>query len=162
MDCLLFASTFAAAIGSGLIGGLFFAFSSFVMKALGRLPPAKGIAAMQEINVTVLNPLFFAAFFGTALLCIALAIAAILRLSEPGACYLLAGSLLYLGGTIFVTMARNVPLNNRLAAAPADSAAGAKMWKEYLRSWSNWNHVRTLAALAAAACFIMALVKFAA
>ena len=62
MQCLLFAAILAAALGSGLIGGLFFAFSSFVMKALGRLPPAKGIAAMQEINVVVLNPLFFAAF----------------------------------------------------------------------------------------------------
>jgi uncharacterized membrane protein len=157
MQCLLFASIFAAALGSALIGGLFFAFSSFVMKALGRLPPAKGIAAMQEINVTVLNPLFFAAFFGTALLCIGLAIAAIAKWSEPPACYLLAGSLLYLVGTIGVTMARNVPLNNRL-----DSVDGKNVWTEYLSRWTAWNHVRTLAALAAAACFILALIKIAA
>jgi uncharacterized membrane protein len=74
-------------------------FSSFVMKALGRLPPASSIAAMQSINVAVINPIFFAAFFGTALLCILLAVAALLGWSEPGAVYLLAGSLLYLLGT---------------------------------------------------------------
>jgi uncharacterized membrane protein len=159
MDCLLFALTFLAALGSGLIGGVFFAFSSFVMKALGRVPPAHGISAMQSINVVVINPIFFAAFFGTALLCILLAIAAIAGWPAPGACYLLAGSLLYLVGTILVTMICNVPLNNRLASVKADSAAGKSVWTEYLSSWTNWNHVRTAASLAASACFIMALVR---
>jgi hypothetical protein len=51
MDRLLFVLTFLSALGAGLIGGLFFAFSSFVMIALGRLPPASGISAMQSINV---------------------------------------------------------------------------------------------------------------
>lgn len=114
---------------------------------------------MQSINVVVINPIFFAAFFGTALLCILLAIAALLGWSEPGAIYLLAGSLLYLLGTILVTMMLNVPLNNRLAAVKADSAAGKNVWTEYLSSWTAWNHVRTAASLAASACFIMALVK---
>jgi uncharacterized membrane protein len=162
MDCLLFALTFLAALGSGLIGGVFFAFSSFVMKALGRVPPASGIATMQSINVAVINPIFFAAFFGTALLCILLAIVALLGWSEPGAIYLLAGSLLYLLGTILVTMVCNVPRNNRLASVKADSAAAKGVWMEYLSSWTVWNHVRTIASLAASACFILALVKQAA
>jgi uncharacterized membrane protein len=162
MDCLLFALTFAAALGSGLISGLFFAFSTFVMRALGRLPPAGGIAAMQSINVAVMTMVFFAAFFGTALLCLFLAIAAIVRWSTPGACYLLAGSLLYLVGTILVTMVCNVPLNNRLAAVKADSAAGKSVWTEYLSNWTAWNHVRTATSLAASACFIMALISKAA
>ena len=53
------------AVGAGLVASIFFAFSTFVMKALNRLPPAQGIAAMQFINVTVINPLFMTAFFGT-------------------------------------------------------------------------------------------------
>jgi uncharacterized membrane protein len=162
MDCLLFALTFAAALSSGLIGGVFFAFSFFVMKALGRLPPASGIAAMQSINVAVLNLVFFAAFFGTALLCILLAIAATVGWSAPGSTYLLAGSLLYLIGTILVTMLCNVPRNNRLASVKADSTAGKSVWTEYLSSWTAWNHVRTAASLAASASFIMALVSKAA
>ncbi|HEX4572527.1 MAG TPA: hypothetical protein VH184_18985, partial [Dongiaceae bacterium] len=65
IDRLLFALAFLSALGSGLMAGLFFAFSAFVMAALGRIVPAAGIAAMQSINVTILNPLFFSVFFGT-------------------------------------------------------------------------------------------------
>ena len=36
-----------ALLGSAVIGGVFFAFSSFVMKALGRVPCGEGIADMQ-------------------------------------------------------------------------------------------------------------------
>jgi uncharacterized membrane protein len=39
--------TVLAAVGSGLMAGLLFAFSNFVMKALTRLPPEQGMAAMQ-------------------------------------------------------------------------------------------------------------------
>jgi uncharacterized membrane protein len=36
------------------------------MSALARLQPSQGIAAMQSINITVINPWFMAAFLGTA------------------------------------------------------------------------------------------------
>ena len=160
MDRLLFALTFVAALGAGLIGGLFFAFSSFVMTALGRLQAPTGIAAMQSINVAVLNPGFFTAFFGTAALSVLALIAALMRWSEPGSFCLLAGSLLYLIGTILVTMVCNVPLNNRLAAARPDGAEGTNLWRHYLSAWTAWNHVRTIASLAAAALFILALVRW--
>ena len=97
MERLIFVLTFLSALGAALVAGIFFAFSAFVMRALSRLPPAGGIAAMQSINVAVLNPVFFAAFFGTAVLSLALAVATLVGWSLP---YLLAGSLLYLVGTI--------------------------------------------------------------
>jgi len=149
--------TLLAALGSGLIAGVFFAFSAFVMTALGRLPQDQGIAAMQAINVAVLNPWFFAAFFGTAAACAVLAAAALFRWSEPGAIFLLAGSLLYLVGTIFVTLRLNVPLNDALAAAPPEGAESAVLWQRYLAEWTTWNHLRTAASLAAATAFILAL-----
>ena len=160
MESLLFALTFLAALGAGLISGLFFAFSSFVMTALHRLPSATGISAMQSINVAVLNPLFFAAFFGTAALCFLLALAGLIRWPESNAIYLIVGALLYLAGTILVTMVCNVPLNNKLARVKPESAEGASLWKQYLAAWTAWNHVRTVAALAGAACFTMALVRW--
>ena len=82
-----------------------------------------------------------------------------MRWPEPGAAYLLMGALLYLVGTIFVTMAANVPLNNRLARAKPDGVESASLWKQYLKTWTAWNHLRTIASLAAATCFIMALVR---
>ena len=153
----MFALTFLSALGAGLIAGIFLAFSAFIMGALGRLPPEGGISAMQSINVVVLNPVFFIVFFGTAILSLVLAIAALMGWSGASAPYLLAGSLLYLIGTILVTMAFNVPLNNRLASVSAKSAEGAAVWKRYLSAWTIWNHVRTAAPLAASASFIMAL-----
>ena len=40
MTGLLYAATLATALGCGLVAGVFFAFSTFVMPALKRLPPA--------------------------------------------------------------------------------------------------------------------------
>jgi uncharacterized membrane protein len=63
MQGLLFVLTFIAALGAGLVAGIFFGFSAFIMTALGRIPSPKGISAMQSIIVAVLNPVFFSAFF---------------------------------------------------------------------------------------------------
>jgi uncharacterized membrane protein len=153
----IFALTFASALGSSLIGGVFFAFSAFVMKALARLPAPQGIAAMQSINVVVLNRLFFVVFFGTAAGCILLAVRAVLVWNTRGAGYLLVGCALYLVGTILVTIFFNVPLNNALAAVDRTSGGGARLWDDYIASWTAWNHVRTIAALAAAASLTIAL-----
>jgi uncharacterized membrane protein len=157
LDGLPFALILATALGCGLNAGVFFAFSSFVMKALARLPPAQGIAAMQSINVRAVTPWFMTAFFGTAALCVLLVIAAVLRWSEPGAVWLLVGSLLYLVGSIGVTMAFNVPRNNALATVAPESAEGVGLWARYVTDWTAWNHVRTGACLAAAAALTMAL-----
>ena len=154
---LLFTLTLVAALGSGLVGGVFFAFSTFVMGALGRLPAPHGIAAMQSINVVVINPLFLGAFLGTAAACAILAVAALFKWQEPGAMLLLAGALLYFVGTFLVTMFFNVPLNDALANVAPDSAIGADLWSRYLTTWTNWNHVRTVAALVGAALLTLAL-----
>ncbi len=157
MDTLLPVLTFLSALGAGLIAGLFFAFSSFVMAALARLPADQGVAAMQSINTAVLNPVFFAVFFGTGATSLIVAALALLQREDPGAVYRLVGALLYLLGPILVTMVRNVPLNQRLAGMAASSAEAAGFWPRYVREWTSWNHLRTLASLAALACFILAL-----
>ena len=147
----------STALGAALVAGIFFAFSSFVMTALGRLPPEDGIAAMQSINVTVLNPWFFAVFFGTAAGSIALAVIGLVDWGAPGSGYLVSSGLLYVFGCILVTMVFNVPLNNALAAVEPGSPEGAAVWTRYLSTWTAWNHFRTAASLAAAASFILAL-----
>lgn len=154
---MLTAAIFLCALGCGLVAGVFFAFSTFVMKALGRLPAPHGIAAMQSINIVVINAWFMTALFGTALLCAIVFAAALRGWQDPAAPALLAGSALYLAGTILVTMLFNVPRNNALAAAEPSTLEAAALWRGYLSSWTFWNHVRTVAALAAAALFIIAL-----
>ena len=114
---------------------------------------------MQAINVVVLNPIFLGVFFGTAILSLVLDIVALMDWSAPGSGYLVAGSLLYFVGTFLVTLIFNVPLNNKLAAVKPDSAEGKAVWTHYLRVWTAWNHVRTVAPLAAMAAFILAFSK---
>jgi uncharacterized membrane protein len=131
IDCLLFVATVLAVLGCGLIAGAFFAFAAFVMTALGRLPAPSGIAAMQSIIAAIKGPLFLVVFFGTAALAGVLGLAAPLRWSEPGSGYLLLGSLLFLNGPFGVTLMKNLPLNNRLAAVKPKSAEGASFWTEF-------------------------------
>jgi uncharacterized membrane protein len=156
-DGLLFTATLVGALGCGLMAGLFFAFSLAVMRALARLPSAAGIAAMQAINVAIINPVFLATFFGTAAACVLVMIASLLRWHNPGAVYLLIGGALYLVGTLWVTVAFNVPKNNALASVAPAGPDGATLWSNYLSSWTAWNHVRAAAALAAAASLTIAL-----
>jgi len=146
-----------AALGCALIAGVFFAFSSFVMPALARLRAAQGVRAMQAINVTVLNPWFLGALLGTALVCAGLVWNALRTWSAPGAWLQLAGSCLYLVGTILVTIRCHLPRNDALAGLPADSAEAERFWPVYVTSWSAWNHVRGTAAFVASALLILAL-----
>ncbi|MGH2412706.1 MAG: DUF1772 domain-containing protein [Microcystaceae cyanobacterium] len=154
---LRFPLVLVAALGCGLVAGVFFAFSTFVMPALARLQPPQGIAAMQSMIITAINPLFMIALFGTAFACLFLAVSVLFKWHQPSAFYLLAGSLLYLVGAIGVTIAFNVPLNDALAIVKPDSSEGAILWARYLTDWTLWNHVRTLTAIAAAALFTISL-----
>jgi uncharacterized membrane protein len=146
-------------LGCGLIAGVFFAFSTFVMNALAQRPVAEGIATMQAINITVINPWFMTVFLGTGLVCLGLSISGLLKLQQSETPYLLIASLLYLIGTIGVTMVCNVPLNNALAIAQPNSPEGANLWAKYLTNWTFWNHVRTIAALIATLLFTITLSK---
>ncbi len=152
MSLLLYTTALAAA----LVAGIFYAFSSFIMGALGQLEPKSGIAAMQSINRVVLNPVFFLAFFGTAALSLAVAAAAWFNAPASVQLPMYAGSALYLFGCILVTIVGNVPLNERLARADAADPATEALWALYLTRWTRWNHMRTVASLLAAAAFVYA------
>jgi uncharacterized membrane protein len=140
-----------------LTAGVFFAFSAFVMKALSRLPPAQGIAAMQSVNVAAVSPAFMTALFGTAAACAALAVCAIVRWDDTYAGYLLVGSVLYLAGAIALTVAYHVPRSEALGRVQPDSADAVRHWNGYVAAWTAGNHVRVAAALAAAATLGIAL-----
>lgn len=141
----------ATALGAATVGGVFFAFSSFVMRALAQLPAAQGVAAMQRINVVVINPWFMGVFIGTLLLSVACVVLA-LQSSHP---LQLAAGLLYAMGTFGVTVAFNVPRNERLARLGADTPEATAYWPVYVREWTRWNHVRTVAALASSLCALL-------
>ena len=157
MSGVLYVATLATALGCGLVAGVFFAFSSFVMASLKRLPPAQGIAAMQSMNILAVTPAFMTALFGTAAACLGFMVWAVISWGEPPATLVFCAGVLYLIGAIGVTMARNVPLNNRLAKLHTQSANAAGYWHEYVTKWTGWNHLRTVAALVAATLLTVAV-----
>jgi uncharacterized membrane protein len=157
MDRALAALTLVAALGSGLVAGVFFAFSSFVMPALARLPAQAGVAAMQAINVTAISFAFMLALFGTGAAALALAGWAVAEWDGAFSPHLLVGGALYLVGVVGLTIAFHVPRNDALASVDAGSTEAARYWARYRATWTAGNHVRAAAALAAAAAHTLAL-----
>ncbi|MEE4660548.1 MAG: anthrone oxygenase family protein [Halieaceae bacterium] len=160
MTSLLTAAVIAAIVGSAMIGGIFFAFSSFIMKALDRLPSPEGMAAMQSINKVILNRSFLGLFMGTAVLSALLLGLAIFNGQAPGSIWLSAGAAAYLLGTFLLTGMGNVPLNERLDKVSRDSAEASEIWALYLQRWTRLNTVRTVMALLAAVFLLVGLLGF--
>jgi uncharacterized membrane protein len=149
--------TVSAAVGCGAVGGVFYAFSALVMSGLTRLHGTAGLAAMKSINITAVRPPLMIALFGSAILCVALAVRAIMTWGDRRAVLLLAGAALYLVGAIVLTAAYNVPLNNHLAGVSVHAQDAVAQWHSYAHNWTIANHIRAAASLAATACFILAL-----
>jgi len=146
-----------SALGCGVMAGVYFAFSTFIMTSLGRLDQVAGIAAMNAINVDIVRSLFMPLFLGTTVAGAALVVMGALRLSEPGAVSMIAAGSLYVLGMFVVTMAFNVPMNDALAAVQPSAPEAGAVWASYLKDWVFWNHVRTIASVVASALFIAAL-----
>ncbi len=130
-----------AITGSGVVTGLLFAFSNFVMRALGDLPTEQSMLVMQRINERIINPIFFIFFMGTPVLCLIIAVISVLDFGVSGYVYFFSGAVMYLLGPFGITMLFNVPLNNTLAGTAITESAEA--WPKYIKKWQWWNHVRT-------------------
>jgi uncharacterized membrane protein len=139
------------ALASALVGGVLYAFSSFVMAGLKRLPPAQGMAAMQSINVTAVKPGLMIPFIGTLIASVAVAVTAVVDWNATTSVWLLAGAATYVFGVFAVTGLYHVPRNNALAATSIDAPEAETVWARYLKDWTRWNHLRALAGLTAAA-----------
>lgn len=146
----------SALVGTAMMGGLFFAFGTTVMSSLERLPAGQGATVMNLINVRIQNPLFLLLFVGTALACLALAVLAFVN-DTPGRWWQLAGAALYLVGVIVISIAVNIPLNDKLATLDPNSAAGAAEWANYLVRWNPTNNLRAVACALAVICFGLTL-----
>lgn len=146
-----------ALVGSALMAGTFFIFSTTIMRSLAKLAPAEGIRAMQSINRVIINPLFLGAFMGTALLSLAIGVLAFIGWGALGSHWFLSGACLYLFGTFFYTVVRNVPLNDELEKV--DSEQAAEFWAFYLQHWTKRNHNRTVASLLAVVLYAVGLIQ---
>ncbi|MGW1048186.1 anthrone oxygenase family protein [Streptomyces sp. NPDC002521] len=144
-------------LGTGLMAGVFCAFSILVMRGLAALPPAQGVAAMNAINVAAVGPAFMTVFTGTAVLSAMITVVTFVVWPGEGKLELLLGSALYLLGSFGVTVVANVPRNARLARLTPGAPEAAVHWPAYVQEWTFWNHVRAVAAGTATLVYILAL-----
>jgi len=144
------------AVGAATTGGVFFAFSTFVMRALRNLEPRQGLTAMQSINRAAPNPLFMTLLLGTAVLSGGVAVVGLRKLDDPGAPALVAGGVLYLVA-VGITAGYHVPRNDALALLDPGAPGAARAWIDYASAWTTWNHVRTVTSIAAAGALVWAV-----
>ncbi len=159
-DSLIATTLTIAAISAGLMAGVYFAFSAFIMRSFDRLGAAQAADAMNSINEVILRSWFMALFFGSTLLYALLAGYAVFDAELDGRWWLFAAGLIYVVGMFLCTVVFNVPLNNRLAAAAADERLKAETWRHYFVHWTRWNHLRGLCSLAALLLSIHYLVSY--
>ena len=112
-------SVLVAAVGSGLVAGLCFAFASFIMRALDRLGASQAMRAMQAINATILRSSAMGVWFGTAVVGVVAIVLAEDRTLPIGA------TALYVVGAILITGRGNVPLNEATIPIAIDLNAAA-------------------------------------
>ena len=146
-----------ATVGSGLMCGLFYSFSDFIMKAFSRLPTANGIASMQSINLVIVKRSFLGVFFGTGVLVVLALVIGWNNMGDFARIFSIVGAMVYIIGCLGVTIAFNVPLNNRLAVVDPNSEEGEQVWNIYLVEWVKWNHVRSISTLLSTLALMMGL-----
>jgi uncharacterized membrane protein len=146
-----------SAIGCGLMAGVYFAFSAFIMTSLGRIAPEAGMAAMNATIVDIVKSPFIPVFMLTTLTAASLAVLGVVRWRESGSALMVTGGAIYILGMFVVTMAVNQPMNEALMGVDPASPQGLAYWSGYVTEWTMWNHVRTVASTIAMGMFIAAL-----
>ncbi len=146
----------SAILSGGIVAGIFFAFSDFIMKSLATIPPASGIEAMTSINRRVYRSIFIAGIWMVAILSAALIFAGFTQPKSPASYWLIGGGIIYILGVIAVSFIYNIPMNHKLEALGTTNKESDSYWKRYLSKWLLWNHARSASAIASSLCYLIA------
>lgn len=146
------------ALWSAVVGGVFSAFSEFIMSALLKTEDRGAIAAMQSINRDVIKTQFVAGILLIAPLSLLFALYAITMYEGQSLALLFTAPLVYLPSVFLMTIFGNVPMNNRLDRLDPSSATDHSYWREYSRKWTGLNHLRTLGSIVTAVLYLFAAI----
>lgn len=160
-DWLVYACLFLA-LWNGVIGGVFSAFSEFIMRGLLRAAPAGGIEAMQQINRTVLRTQFVAGILLVPFLSAGLGAYAVMTLDGTARTALVLAPLVFIPTVFLMTLFGNVPMNNRLDRLDPAAPDAEAYWRTYGRDWTRLNHFRTVGCVVTACAYLVAAVSLAA
>lgn len=136
-----------SALSGGLMAGVYFAFSGFIMQAFDNTETSHAIIVMNSINERIQHSLFMPLFFGSSIVSVLLMIFTFVYWTETGSIYMLFSGLVYFVGMFACTVIFNVPLNGLLAKQDAGSEEAKQVWLHYRQIWTRWNDLRVLSSL---------------
>lgn len=146
------------ALWSAVVGGVFSAFSEFIMSALRKAEPASGIEAMQHINRDVIKTQFVAGILSIALFSLLFAAYSLMVFEGAALATLILAPLVYIPSVFAMTILGNVPMNNRLDALDHNSVEASAYWSEYVRKWTRLNHFRSIGSVLTAGLYVVAAI----
>ena len=143
---------------TGLMAGIYLAFSAVIMKSLNELPALHAAQAMNKINDVIVNTIFLPVFFGSTLWYAGLIVWSLTDWRDGTSGLIILAALIYIAGMFLVTAFGNVPMNNKLKASESNETLLINYWKKYQHSWTRLNHIRTLSCIASCAFLIASLI----
>lgn len=146
------------ALWSAVIGGVFSAFSEFIMSGLLRTEPAGGIESMQHINRTVIKTQFVAGILSIALFSVVFALYALTVFDGYALAVLILAPIVYIPTVFLMTVAGNVPMNNKLERMDHNSPEAKAYWPDYVRVWTRLNHFRSLGCVLTSGLYLVAAI----
>lgn len=139
---------------TGLMAGIYLAFSAVIMTSLNELPALHAAQAMNKINDVIVNTIFLPIFFGSTLWYAGLIVWSSADWQSGTSGLIILSALIYIVSTFLVTAFGNLPMNNKLKAIESNETLLVDYWKKYQHSWSRLNHIRTLSSTVAIAFLV--------
>lgn len=139
----------ALVLFTGLSAGLCFTWSNTVTPGIGRLDDLGYLQSFQQMNRTILNPLFFLVFFGPFFINL-VAIYLFKNHSNHLLGLLILAGACYFIGVLLVTVFGNVPLNEMLDKTDLGMASleELKLLREKFEvKWNRLHSIRTVTSI---------------
>ena len=146
---------------TGLSAGLCFTWSNTVTPGIGRLDDLGYLQSFQQMNRTILNPMFFVVFFGPFFLNL---VNIYFFRSSPSSFFwiLILAGVIYVFGVLVVTVFGNVPLNEMLDKTDLDIASIdelRQLRENFELKWNRLHSIRTFTSIISFLLLIIGLLQ---
>ena len=142
---------------TGLSAGLCFTWSNAITPGIGRLNDFGYLSAFQQMNKSIINPLFILVFFGPFFLGL-INLYLFKNASSPIIWLLIFAVAFYFFGVLLVTMFGNVPLNEILDQTDLGNATIEDLKLLRNRFETTWNRLHLIRTVSSITSFIILII----
>ncbi|MCM4152417.1 DUF1772 domain-containing protein [Arenibacter sp. N53] len=146
---------------TGLSAGLCFTWTNAITPGIGRLDDQGYLMSFQQMNRTIINPLFFVVFFGPSILGF---ISLYWFQGSPATLMwlLVLATATYFFGVVLVTIFGNVPLNEMLDKVDLNTASKnelGRLRESFELKWNRLHLIRTITSVISFLLLLMVLIQ---